>query len=406
MSYAARPDNIPVWAATGDRTNPGNVYIAAGWPASTTPPARQYWNYAMNQMALGVRYYLQQGIPEWAAAEEYQTTAIVKRNGLTYVALTANTNSDPAVPSANWERWGYSASQLSAAFAGTYATQAWVNTNFPDNGELTAILASYVTGAQLTAAVQAAIATASTNREANIVTGSFGSGKTKFIFTTGSFTVPATDIRVRLWSAGNLGGGGGWSIKTITGLTIGATIAVTVAATAGASTSFGAHNSATGGAAASGSTPGAGGVGSGGDTNANGGTGGGVSGSQYFGYGGVGGAFGNGGNGGIASGSQANGGNGNAGGGGSTSTGTQGCGGNGWNGAGAAPGVQNGARGASLSLDAIGTGGGGGGGATTLGGNGNNGGGAGGTVAGTNSYGGFPGGGGPIPGLGLVIVEY
>lgn len=232
----------------------------------------------------------------------------------------------------------------------------------------------------------------------NPVTGVFGSGQVKWFFKNGSFVVPAdvTSVRVRLWGGGGRAGGG-FAIKTITGLTPGASIAVTVGSagddsTAGGTSSFGTHVSATGGASSS-SNADAGGIGIGGDFNSQGGLG------RTNAGGGAAGIFGNGGDGGSSS----NGFNGNAGGG---SGGNASVGGNGVSGkGGAVPGAAgadtNGDIGIVTSLDFIATGGGG-----AKDGNGANGGGG-----GTNHCGGFPAGGTALAlansaGAGLVIVEW
>ena len=113
----------------------------------------------------------------------------------------------------------------------------------------------------------------------NPFTGVFGTGKFMSFSSSGTFTIPSgiTSVRVRLWGSGvtgfanghggyNGGGGGGFAMKTITGLTPGGTVAVTVSPSSASTTSFGAYVSATGGG---GST---GGTGSGGDINNSGGT--------------------------------------------------------------------------------------------------------------------------------------
>jgi hypothetical protein len=68
-------------------------------------------------------------------------------------------------------------------------------------------------------------------------------------------------------SLGGGGGGGGYSRMTIANASLLASETVTVAASQAASSSFGAHCSATGGGNASASAPGAGGTGSGGNAN-------------------------------------------------------------------------------------------------------------------------------------------
>ena len=115
------------------------------------------------------------------------------------------------------------------------------------------------------------------------ISGVFGGGNVAFITSTKNFIVPATTIRVRTWGAGggqsnqiSSGSGGGFAMKVIAGLTVGASIAATIGlggtytARTGGTTSFGAYVSATGGDGASTAVVVPGGVGVGGDVIASG----------------------------------------------------------------------------------------------------------------------------------------
>lgn len=112
----------------------------------------------------------------------------------------------------------------------------------------------------------------------NPISGVFGTGQVQMYFTSGTWSVPPGigKVRARLWGGGgyNVGGGGGFSMRTIYDLTGVTSIAVTVGAggtsgtTTGGTSSFGSYCSATGGAASS-----TGGTGTGGDINNTGGTG-------------------------------------------------------------------------------------------------------------------------------------
>lgn len=193
------------------------------------------------------------------------------------------------------------------------------------------------------------------------VTGKFGLGLLKVFGTPGtySFVVPfgVTSVRVRMWGGGAVGGGG-FTFKTITGLTPGQVITVTVGGPQGTS-SFGSFCSATGAVGL------VGGSGIGGDVNSAGGTGVGQYGA------GAGSLFGRGGD--ASSNttgkSAASGGGGTAGGAGLTGSGGFG---------------SNPPTNGSPLIDYIGTGGGG---ASSGGANGGGGG-------GPSTAGGFPGGGG------------
>jgi len=266
------------------------------------------------------------------------------------------------------------------------------------------------------------------------ITRTFGTGQVRF-FTNASttFAVPAgvTSIRARVWGAGSNagddgssiygGGGGGFAMRVVTGLTPGTNITVTVGVTSGGTSSFGSHVSATGGGLPSG------GSGSNGDVNY---TGGSSFVSGPHGGGGAASLFGNGGDA-VRADINTFAKRGASGGGGRSESnhgmpGAAGLFGNGGAGGSVVQSqldclAQNGTSLFSASLDLIGTGGGGGGAYSTNAGHGANGGGGGATTgpsASCGGHGGFPGGGGGYSGTstsqtkvgngacGLVILEW
>lgn len=254
------------------------------------------------------------------------------------------------------------------------------------------------------------MAIATVNNQNLPFTGPFGVGIARTYATAGTynFVVPdgIANLRVRVWGGGAPGAaswggsGGGFSFKTIYGVTSGSTIVVTVGVngsgtTSGGTSSFGSYCSATGGTYASTTA----GTGTGGDINYSGGT---IFNNANAGGGGCGNLFGNGGNG--APSGATNGTSGASGGGGGANVGYGG--GDGLVGTGAvyisASLLTPATSGFNpYSLDFIGCGGGGVG--SLPGVNGGGGGGA-------SGRGGFPGGGGGSlnanGGSGLVIVEY
>ncbi len=103
----AKPAVRDAWAdsaASGDITDPGNSFVAAGWLSSTTPPARQYWNWALNYPSEGVRYLMQRGVVDWDTLETYAVGAVVRyTDGNLYQSLSAsNIGNIPASGSAYW----------------------------------------------------------------------------------------------------------------------------------------------------------------------------------------------------------------------------------------------------------------------------------------------------------------
>lgn len=88
---------------TGDIADPGNAYVAAGWPNIAQPPPRQYFNWALNWCSSAIRYFMQNGLVDWQAGELYQTGAIVVFNNFVYQSLqNNNTNQNPGAQPAWW----------------------------------------------------------------------------------------------------------------------------------------------------------------------------------------------------------------------------------------------------------------------------------------------------------------
>lgn len=88
---------------TTDIVDPGTAYAAAGWLQSTTPPPRQYFNWALNWTAGAVRYFMQNGVVGWQTGELYQSGAVVVLNNFVYQSLiNANTGNNPLSSPAAW----------------------------------------------------------------------------------------------------------------------------------------------------------------------------------------------------------------------------------------------------------------------------------------------------------------
>jgi hypothetical protein len=102
----AKPAVRDAWAdeaASGDIADPGNSFVAAGWLSSSTPPARQFFNFALNYPAEGIRYFSQRGIVDWDTLETYQQGAVVQSGGVIYQSLVnANTAHNPTTSPLQW----------------------------------------------------------------------------------------------------------------------------------------------------------------------------------------------------------------------------------------------------------------------------------------------------------------
>lgn len=121
-----KPPVLPVWADTGDKTQPSDAELAVGWPVSNIPPARQRFNWFFNFCANAVRYLTRRGIPDWAADETYLIGDRTQwTDGKTYVSLAnANINYPPGSNPGVWDQWG-----LTGSVAAGFATQVQVQNN-------------------------------------------------------------------------------------------------------------------------------------------------------------------------------------------------------------------------------------------------------------------------------------
>lgn len=103
-----KPPVLPAWAETAtpttDIVQPSDAEISAGWPLSTTPPARQRFNWVLNFCANAVRYFCRYGVPDYDAAETYATNAIIRGDdGKIYRSkVDSNIGHTPSTSSTQW----------------------------------------------------------------------------------------------------------------------------------------------------------------------------------------------------------------------------------------------------------------------------------------------------------------
>lgn len=102
-----KPPVLPSWAEAGDKVQPSNAEIQAGWPLSSIPPSRQRFNWLLNFLANGIRYFSRRGLPDYDAAETYMTgDLVIGDDGKTYRSLIDNNSGQtPSAEPTKWERW-------------------------------------------------------------------------------------------------------------------------------------------------------------------------------------------------------------------------------------------------------------------------------------------------------------
>lgn len=112
-----KPTVLPSWAEAGDKVQPSNAEIQVGWPLSSIPPSRQRFNWLLNFLANGIRYFSRRGLPDYDAAETYMTgDRIIGDDGKTYRSLIDNNiGQTPSAQPTKWERWGFTFSEFAAS---------------------------------------------------------------------------------------------------------------------------------------------------------------------------------------------------------------------------------------------------------------------------------------------------
>ena len=88
--FIAFPDISRGWGVTSERT--GNK------------PPMEWFNGAFNRVDRHLLYLLQQGVPEWNDKVTYPVNAVIKYNGILYIATNENNNAKPSTTTAKWKK--------------------------------------------------------------------------------------------------------------------------------------------------------------------------------------------------------------------------------------------------------------------------------------------------------------
>ncbi|MES2587021.1 MAG: hypothetical protein V4536_08890 [Pseudomonadota bacterium] len=109
-----KPPVLPSWADAGDKIQPTNQEVAAGWPVSNIPPSRQRFNWILNYLANGVRYFSRRGLPDYDVLETYMIgDCIIGDDGNTYKSLVdGNIANTPSTATAKWTLWAFTKAQI------------------------------------------------------------------------------------------------------------------------------------------------------------------------------------------------------------------------------------------------------------------------------------------------------
>jgi len=98
----------PVWAQsalTTDIVDPGDEFVAAGFPKSAVPPVRQVLNWVLNYCTNAVRYLCRRGIADYDPAETYALHDVVRGDDNCLYQSLGDDNVGN-VPSKSLDHWG------------------------------------------------------------------------------------------------------------------------------------------------------------------------------------------------------------------------------------------------------------------------------------------------------------
>lgn len=114
-----KPPVLPAWADAGDKIQPTTPEIATGWPLSNIPPSRQRFNWILNFVANGIRYFCRRGLPDYDAAETYMIgDCIIGNDGNNYKSLADNNTGNLPSSSPNmWTLWALTQTQADSRYA-------------------------------------------------------------------------------------------------------------------------------------------------------------------------------------------------------------------------------------------------------------------------------------------------
>ncbi|QDP60426.1 MAG: putative tail fiber protein [Prokaryotic dsDNA virus sp.] len=99
-----KPNVNNIWAATGEVISPATAKIAQGWIAEI--PDYEFENWIQQRQDQFNAHINQYGIPVWDSVTEYIAgkSYVQGSDGEIYKAITTNTNKNPTVSSADWQR--------------------------------------------------------------------------------------------------------------------------------------------------------------------------------------------------------------------------------------------------------------------------------------------------------------
>jgi len=109
-----------IWASSGTVVEPDLSKKEVGWQLGERPP-HEYMNYIHNLLGGKMNHVMRHGISLWNASDTYEIDDIKKStvDGNIYRAIAQNSNDEPSVTPASWERIGFTEAEI-AVLVATY----------------------------------------------------------------------------------------------------------------------------------------------------------------------------------------------------------------------------------------------------------------------------------------------
>lgn len=109
-----KPPIKEIWADAGEKTEPSSGEISVGWPFTELPPSRQRFNWILNFLANGIRYFSRRGLVDYDSGETYLIgDRCIGDDGKTYVSIqNSNMGHLPSTSNTWWIRWGHTDEEI------------------------------------------------------------------------------------------------------------------------------------------------------------------------------------------------------------------------------------------------------------------------------------------------------